>query len=428
MSSSDPALDKATESKEIGGEEDLDSIDASLDAILSEAKDVAPAEVAPLTAEGSSPAEEADTVIPPPADIQLSLSETATGSDVVRDSDGAETPLPVIVEDEEPSYKAFANMVAPPEEPKIELPTLEAAPPAEVSVSVTALSEEPESGEILDADALIDSMTPAPEPAAIEAAEAAAAELARTEESRAFPPPTPPSDEEILEQVKLPPGATPMPLVATTGSSEVPGSALGDDDQTVISPMPPIPEPAVLPPPPRFGSAWASPPADLTPSILLTREGLGTKIRKVAASRVQTSVATMAIVVIGSCALGAAVMRAAAPAAPAAPATPMIVAGPAPAKAEPAHAPAIAPLPATPAPAEPVKAAPVVAEKTEKAEKPAAAKPAPAKAKPAAPRETHIALAAPAAAKPAPGKAKPTAPAKPKKAAQGNNWVDPFGQ
>jgi hypothetical protein len=424
MSSLDPTLDKATESKEIGGEEDLDSIDASLDAILSEAKEVAPAEVAPQAAEGSSPAEEADTVIPPPADIQMSLSENATGSDVVRDSDGTETPLPVIVEDEEPSYRAFADMVAPPEELKLELPTLEAAPPAEVSVA--ALSEEPESGEILDADALIDSMTPAPEPAAIEAAEAAAAELARTEESQAFAPPTPPSDEEILDQVKLPPGATPMPLLATTASSEVPGSALGDDDQTVISPMPPIPEPAVLPPPPRFGSAWASPPADQTPSILLTREGLGTKVRKVVGSRVQTSVATMAIVVIGSCALGAAVMRAASPASPAAP---VIVAGPAPAKAEPAHAPAIAPLPAvaTPAPAEPAKAAPVVAEKTEKAEKPAPAKPAPAKAKPA-PRETHIALAAPAAAKPAPAKAKPAAPAKPKKAAQGGNWVDPFGQ
>jgi hypothetical protein len=419
MSSSDlPSSDQATESKEISDKEDLDSIDASLDAILSEAK-----EVALPVLEGSSPAEEADTVIPPPADIQVSLSESATGSDVVPDGDGAETPLPVIVEDEEPSYRAFADMVAPPEEAKIEL-----APPAEISVA--APSEEAESGEILDADALIDSMTPAPEPAAIEAAEAAAAELARTEESQAFAAPTPPSDEpptdeEILDHVKLPPGATPMPLVATTASSEVPGSALGDDDQTVISPMPPIPEPAVLPPPPRFGSAWASPAADQTPSILLAQEGLGTKVRRVAVSRVQTSVATMAVVVIGSCALGAAVMRLASPAAPA----PAIVAGPAPAKAEPAHAPDIAPLPAvaTPAPAEPAKvAAPVVAEKTEKAQKPAP-KPAPAKAKPA-PQGTHIALAAPAPSKPAPAKAKPAAPAKPKKAAQGGNWVDPFGQ
>src|SRR4051812_4227023 len=317
MSSSDLTSDKVAESNELGGsKEDLDSLDASLDAILSERKEVAPPALEPLEPleshahEASSPAEEADTVIPPPADIQITLAETPTGSDVVAESDAEETPFPVIVEDEEPSYKAFADMVAPTEEPKVEPPAAE--------ISVAAPSEEPESGEILDADALIDSMTPAPEPAAIEAAEAAAAELARTEESQAFTPPTPPTDEEILDNVKLPPGATPMPLVATTASSEVPGSALGDDDQTVISPMPPIPEPAILPPPRAFGSAWgAAPPvvADRTPSILVTREGLGTKVRKVAASRVQTSVATMAIVVIGSCALGAAVMRVASPAA-----------------------------------------------------------------------------------------------------------------
>src|SRR5205814_8128259 len=134
---------------------------------------------------------------------------------------------------------------------------------------------------------------------------------------------------------------------------------LGDDDQTVIAPMPPIPEPASLPLPlPRFGSAWAAvppPSLDQTPSILLAREGLGTKIGKVAASRVQTSVATMAVVVIGACALGAGVMRLASPAAPA----PTIATKLASAKAEPVHTPAIAPLPAvaTPAPAEPAKPA-----------------------------------------------------------------------
>ena len=438
MSSSDlTSSDKAAESKEIGGEEDLDSIDASLDAILSEAKDVAQP-----TVEGSTPAEEADTVIPPPADIQISLAEGAPGADVVADSDNNETPLPVVVEDEEPSYKAFADMVAPPDEPK-------AAPAGEEdpAVAVAAASEEAESGEILDADALIDSMTPAPvlvdgEPAA---------SLAKTEESQAFAaPPTPPSDEEILDQVKLPPGSTPMPLVMTTASlGQAPGAALGDDDQTVISPMPPIPEPATLPPP-RFTSAWAtgaSPASDLTPSILLAPEGLGTKIRKAAGSRVQTSVATLVVVVIASCGLGAAVMRLASPSGPA---TPLVVTAPAPAKAEPVHAPDIAPLPAAAAtapaePAKPSKPAAVVAEHADKAdkvekaekaektekvaekvEKPAPAKPAPtaAKAKPAA-QGTHIALAAP---KPTPAK-RPAPAAKPKKApASSAGWVDPFGQ
>src|SRR6185436_3802347 len=392
MSSSDlTSSDKAAESKEIGGEEDLDSIDASLDAILSEAKDVAQP-----TVEGSTPAEEADTVIPPPADIQISLAEGAPGAVVVADSDNNEAP----------------------------------------AVAVAAASEEAESGEILDADALIDSMTPAPvlvdgEPAA---------SLAKTEESQAFAaPPTPPSDEEILDQVKLPPGSTPMPLVMTTASlGQAPGAALGDDDQTVISPMPPIPEPATLPPP-RFTSAWAtgaSPASDLTPSILLAPEGLGTKIRKAAGSRVQTSVATLVVVVIASCGLGAAVMRLASPSGPA---TPLVVTAPAPAKAEPVHAPDIAPLPAAAAtapaePAKPSKPAAVVAEhadkadkvekaekaektekvaeKVEKVEKPAPAKPAPtaAKAKPAA-QGTHIALAAP---KPTPAK-RPAPAAKPKK-------------
>jgi hypothetical protein len=425
MSSSDLTSDKAAESKEIGGKEDLDSIDASLDAILSEAKDASPA-----PAEGKSAAEEAETVIPPPADIQISLAEAPSGSEVVSDPGDKETPLPVIVEDEEPSYKAFADMVAPPEEPK--------DPPVLESVAVTAASEEAESGEILDADALIDSMTPAPELVDGEPV----ASLAKTEESQAFTPPPPPSDEEILDHVKLPPGATPMPLV--TNAAPAPGSTLGDDDKTVISPMPPVPEPSVsLPPPPRFTSAWAQASAsEQPPSIVLAPEGLGTKVRKVAASRVQTSVATLAVVVIGSCALGAGVMRMASPA----PATPLVVTATSPAKAEPAVKPAIAPLPAAeaPAPAEPAKpaaaaAAPVVAdkpektekadkpEKTEKVEKPAAAKPAVAKAKPAAAQGTHIALAAPAA-KPAAAKAKPAAPKGKKAPASSAGWVDPFGQ
>jgi hypothetical protein len=64
---------------------------------------------------------------------------------------------------------------------------------------------------------------------------AAAPEGARTEESAAFVAPAPeppPSDEEILDHVKLPPGSTPMPmpLVASLAQDPVdtaPGAALG---------------------------------------------------------------------------------------------------------------------------------------------------------------------------------------------------------
>jgi hypothetical protein len=443
MSSSDLTSDSSVESKPIEGKEDLDaladSIDASLDAILSEAKEGAQ----PAASDGDStasvePVIDLPVLEPPPAEVQIALSPNGTASDVL--TDDMETPLPVIVEEEEPSYKAFADMVAPTDEAREIAQAkaeLEAAGPSTESESpaILAESEEAESGEIMDADELIDSMTPAPV-----ALEEAVVSAAKTEESQAFTPP-PPSDEEILDHVKLPPGSTPMPMplvasLAAEAAADQPGAEL-EDDQTVISPMPPMPEPSVsLPPPRRMSSAWAVPPVEATePSILLASEGLGTKLGKMSKAPVQLSMRGLAVVVLLASALGGGVVR--------------MVAGPgqpsvavtSPAKAEaPVPAPAIAPIPAVAEKAAPAPAPAVVekaaekadkiekTDKVEKAEKAAApkvaAKPA---AKPAAAQGTHIALAAP---KPAPAK-KPAAPApaaKPKKAASGANWVDPFGQ
>ena len=429
MSSSDlTSSDSAVESKPIDKEELdslADSIDASLDAILSEAKETAAAPV-----NGDGPAlpvlEDAAPEAPPPAEVQMALSEAGTGSDVL--ADDMETPLPVIVDDE-PSYKAFADMVAATDEDRAKA-AAELAAVGDSSEPPSELSAEPESGEILDADELIDSMTPAPE--------VAESILAKTEESAAYAtPPPPPSDEEILDHVKLPPGSTPMPMplvasLAAEPATEAPGSAL-EDDQTVISPMPPMPEPSVsLPPPRRMTSAWATPPE---PSILLAgpaltmpSEGLGSKLGKMVKSPVQFSVASLVGVVLIASALGGGVMRVISGSAKQA----VVVTSPAKAEA-PAPAPAIVPVAAQPekvaekTPEKAVEKPAPVAAVAPKADKPAskpATKPA---GKAAAPQPTHIALAAPSQ-KPAPAK-KPAAPAaKPKKAANSAGWVDPFGQ
>jgi len=415
MSSSDLNSDKSIDSKAIDDKEDLDaladSIDASLDAILSEAKEAQPA-AEPEAAPGVS--ETAPAAEPPPAEVQMAVGENGAGSSGLTDE--METPLPVILDDEEPSYKAFADMVASPEAPKSE------PAPEPQGAEISAESAEPESGEILDADELIDSMTPSPV-----LAEEAEAAVARTEESAAYAePPPPPSDEEILDHVKLPPGSTPMPmpLVASPAADEAPGASL-EDDQTVISPMPPMPEPSVsLPPPRRMTSAWAAVPPE--PSILLASEGLGTKLGKMVKAPVQTSIATLAGVVLVASALGGGVVRLLSN-----PATPATVTVAAPAQAEtPAPAPAIIPAPA----AEKVAAVEAPAPAVAVADKPApvakaAAKPA-AKpvAKPAAAQGTHIALAGSTPPKPAPAK-KAAPAAKPKKApASSAGWVDPFGQ
>src|SRR5687768_2738186 len=101
MSSSDLSSDKPVDSQAIDGKEDLDaladSIDASLDAILSEAKEVAqPAlpELEAVAPVSETPAEvSAETAVePPPAEVQMALSEGGTRSEVL--SDAMETPLP----------------------------------------------------------------------------------------------------------------------------------------------------------------------------------------------------------------------------------------------------------------------------------------------------------------------------------------------
>src|SRR5204863_5234589 len=150
--------------------------------------------------------------------------------------------------------------------------------------------------------------------------------------------------------VKLPPGSTPMPMplvasLAAEPASEAPGSAL-EDDQTVISPMPPMPEPSVsLPPPRRMTSAWATPPEPSIqlagPALTMPSEGMGSKLGKMAKAPVQLTVVHLIGVVLIASALGGGVMKMLS-----GPAKSAVVAT-APAKAE-APAPAIVPVPAQP--------------------------------------------------------------------------------
>jgi hypothetical protein len=435
--------EKPVASKEINSEESLESLDESLDAILNEAKEAAPSTDG-NTAAGESPAEPSAHE-PPPAEVQMALSESAPADSADLDDEG--TPLPVVVDDE-PSYKAFADMVAPDEEPKTAEPiALEAAEAAAEEARKAAAAFEPpvleaitqesaaviaapppaeeaqeseEAEEIFEAESLVESMTPAP------VLETAPESMVATQESESYTPP-PPTDEEILGNVVLPQGAMASSL-----------SSL-DEDRTVISPMPAMPAiPEAAPTLPTMRASWGmGTPLESTAPILLRQyeDGFTDKLKKVVTSRVQTSVATLAVVVLAASALGGAVvkMTGSSPA----PKTALT----APAKVETAVVvPAVAPLPAAaPAPVKTAEATPAekpaVAEKPAPVEKPAPAHPvAHAKPHPAAASGTHIALAAPpvktaAAKRPAPA---PVA-AKGKKPAAGAHaqpagWVDPFGQ
>jgi hypothetical protein len=418
MSSSDLASPDKAISKELSSDEEIDSLDASLDAILSEAKESG--EVPGLPAV-EPPAAEA--ILVPPGEVQVAAEPTAAAAAV---DDDMETPLPVIV-DELPTYKAFADEVAPAsaEDPGAELAAAAAVEGAPAAASATleevpaasAAKPDDEAEEIFEAEALVESETPAPEVSD-------PASLAATQETPAQPA-VPPTDDEILRHVVLPPGTTPAPLA---------GSALGDDDRTVISPMPPIPEPAPMPP---LRPTWGATPvaSEVTASIpLSTRGGDGftDKLLKLAGARVQTSVGMLAFVVVAASALGGVVVSLAVGGGE--PTTTTKIVSPAATQSaaalpkEPALPPAVEPKIEAPASA---AAAPAVAEK------PAAAKPAPrtvvAKPRPA---PTRVALAAPKPAAPAAAAPKPAAAAgaaaaaaaKSKKPAQGNNWVDPFAQ
>jgi hypothetical protein len=419
-SSPHPSSEKATGPDDLSAEEEL-SLDESLDAILSEVHEGVP------ILEQEPPAHLEPALEPPIAQVEVAAA--AQGTDMI--DDDSETPLPVIV-DELPSYRAFADEVAPVEEHvEDHKEEVAAAPPASH-----------EADEIFEAESLVESMTPAPvvEPVL----EPAPATLAATDESPAFVTDAP-SDEQILENIVLPPGSAPAPLVTgaaflSTGTAPVasadalatspglpPAGAELEDDHTVIS-LPPVPEPSI--PVPVFRSTWAQGPVAPAPeppmAMLLTRqEGFTDKLLKLATAKVQTSVAGLAVVVIAASALGAGVVKMTSKPSPRAA---IVAAAPEAAKAETAQAvPAAAPATA-PAAAPAATPAPAIAEK------PAPVRPA-AHAKGHAPAPTHIALAAPAkpAAKhpaaPAPAAAKAKKPAGPAHSPEkGAGWVDPFGQ
>jgi hypothetical protein len=435
MSSSDLASPQKAVSDELNSAEENDSLDASLDAILSEAREG----VAQPLSEGEAPPA-LESLAPPAAEVQMALSTAAAdGID-----DDMETPLPVIVDDVA-GYRAFTEEVAPAGPEAVAATDLgaEAAATFEsepaVADALPADQEElEEAEEILEAESLVESETPAPVAADAEA-------LVATQETSAYTAPAAATDDELLGKLVLPPGTTPSPLALSSAAG---ASSLldGDEDRTVISPF--IPEPAPSLPAPRTiwsqaAEAAAVPAA--APMMLSSQryaeEGLGAKLRKVVGAKVQTSVGVLAFAIVGASALGGVVGKMASSSGPVA-----VTSSPA-AKAEPVKdpLPAMPALPAAAAPAAaPTPAAPVVAEKP--AEKPAA-KPAskpprvavPSRPRAAAAPATKIALAAPTkpaaapAAKPAAAPA-PAAPAtKPaaapaKKAGQGGNWVDPFGQ
>src|SRR4051794_14322616 len=93
--------EKTASENELAREDELDSLDESLDAILSEAQEPA-ARDALNSMVGDSPAE------PPAGEVQMVLAESTvpTHVDDAHVDDDKETPLPVIV-DELPSYQAF---------------------------------------------------------------------------------------------------------------------------------------------------------------------------------------------------------------------------------------------------------------------------------------------------------------------------------
>src|SRR5687767_8390255 len=125
--------------------EEADSLDASLDAILSEHTGGTPL---PTLEEIDPPEQAASTLVPPAAEIQMALPEESTAAPpALGDADG--TPLPVTVDDDldVPGYQAFANEVAPAElsgEPAPAEEVVAAAAPAVESEPASAAAEESE--------------------------------------------------------------------------------------------------------------------------------------------------------------------------------------------------------------------------------------------------------------------------------------------
>jgi hypothetical protein len=241
----------------------------------------------------------------------------------------------------------------------------------------------------------------------------------------------PPSDEELLDNVVLPPG-----MKGAAAPAPVP--LIGDADRTVISEMPPEHDDRVASYPPL---SWATQPVRKTeiitrPTLQAKRSvPIGTRVKSIAGRQVQTSVAQLALLVVAASVMGAAAIKAVDrdPSEPIA-TVPKLVPASRTTRIDVATAPRppeIAPLPSHVEEAKPIEAS-----------TPVTIEPAPRrvvrKAKPAAaPPAVEVAAVKPApepAVKPAPPvkKAAPVAApaAKPRtrRVAQHTDWVDPFGQ
>jgi hypothetical protein len=239
----------------------------------------------------------------------------------------------------------------------------------------------------------------------------------------------PPSDEELLDNVVLPPGmkGAAAPL-------------LGDADRTVISEMPPenFHEDRVAPYPPL---SWATQPVRKTEIItrptLQTKRSvpIGQRVRSIAGRPVQTSVAQLALLVVAASVMGAAAIKAVDrdPSEPLATTPKLLVPAGSKARIDVATAPRppeIAPLPSHVEEAKPIEAStPVTIEpaprRVVRKVRPAPVAPEVAAAPKPAPEP--VAKVAPPVKKPAPAASTATKP-RTRRVAQHTDWVDPFGQ
>jgi hypothetical protein len=358
----------------------------------------------PMAAQAEAPRTETSSLVdgPPPTPPRDPAPEDYSDAvaSAISASLGDKAPEPTAVLQESATEVVAAEAEASEERPSFS------------QEATTAHGEEHE----LDADAIMESSDPTPGPDAI-----AAAGLG----GRA--PLPPPTDEELLHNVVLPPGVR--------GATATPTPVIGDADRTVISAMPPVvePEPFVAPYPPL---SWATTPVRKTEIIsrptlqARTTPSFGQRLLSVAGKRVQTSVAQLGIVVLAASVLGGAAVKALDRGVPDEAAMPRKLVLPQSSKvrvdvATAPRPPEIAPLPphvdeapeATPRPVVTIEPTPRRAAKV---------KPKPA-APPVAPATEVAAVEAP---KPTPVVKKAAAPSKPRtrRVAQHTDWVDPFGQ
>jgi hypothetical protein len=265
---------------------------------------------------------------------------------------------------------------------------------------------------------------------------------------------TPSADDIFLDNIVLPSTASTVGALPTETElfsaplAPLPAPDFGEDERTVISPLPPEVEPA-----PARGAAAPEKPRRITPTwpgtqtVQAQRQPIGrlprppahnwfTTVRTVANHRVNASVAQLAIVVVSATAFGAAAVRVLAPGAPAA--TVGLESTTVPERPAPLHFESLPPRPPEIAPLPPPMAEVPEGQPTVEPEKP---RPRPsrtrrlARAAPAVVAGEAVADKPAAEATAADPAAQPAAPAKkaaPKGrtrhvAQQGGTWVDPFG-